>query len=73
MIYRAKQHVPVEFHLFFVPRKSELCEKHLTNRGVINNLTIQEFKCDIFPFDSDVMSLELQNDFRYSIPYTTYT
>ncbi|XP_026314252.1 vacuolar protein sorting-associated protein 33A [Hyposmocoma kahamanoa] len=61
---RAKQNLPVEFHLFFVPRKSELCEKHLTNRGIINNLTIQEFKCDIFPFDSDVMSLELQNDFR---------
>ncbi|KAL0818293.1 hypothetical protein ABMA28_008781 [Loxostege sticticalis] len=61
---RSKQSTPVEFHLFFVPRKSELCEKHLANRGVIFNLSIQEFKCDIFPFESDVMSLELQNDFR---------
>lgn len=61
---RSKQSVPVEFHLFFVPRKSELCKIKLTNRGVLANLTIQEFKCDIFPFDSDVMSLELQNDFR---------
>ncbi|XP_049879104.1 vacuolar protein sorting-associated protein 33A [Pectinophora gossypiella] len=61
---RSKQSIPVEFHLFFVPRKSELCEKHLNNRGVLGNLSIQEFKCDIFPFDSDVMSLELQNDFR---------
>ncbi|KAI5642546.1 sec1 family domain-containing protein [Phthorimaea operculella] len=61
---RNKQNTPVEFHLFFVPRRSELCEKHLSNRGVMGNLTIQEFKCDIFPYDSDVMSLELQNDFR---------
>ncbi|CAG4932947.1 unnamed protein product [Colias eurytheme] len=61
---RSKQSAPVEFHLFFVPRRSELCEKHLKNRGVYNNLTIQEFICDIFPFDSDLMSLELQNDFR---------
>ncbi|KAI8442176.1 hypothetical protein MSG28_005783 [Choristoneura fumiferana] len=61
---RARQSFPVEFHLFFVPRRSELCEKHLQNRGVLVNLTIQEFKCDIYPFDSDVMSMELQNDFR---------
>ncbi|XP_047511245.1 vacuolar protein sorting-associated protein 33A isoform X1 [Pieris napi] len=61
---RSKQNTPVEFHLFFVPRRSELCEKHLKNRGVYANLTIQEFICDIFPFDSDLMSLELQNDFR---------
>ncbi|XP_075983525.1 vacuolar protein sorting-associated protein 33A [Anticarsia gemmatalis] len=61
---RSKQITPVEFHLLFVPRKSELCKIHLTNRGVLGNLTIEEFKCDIFPFESDVMSLELQNDFR---------
>ncbi|XP_022831603.1 vacuolar protein sorting-associated protein 33A [Spodoptera litura] len=61
---RSKQTTPLEFHLFFVPRKSELCKKHLTNLGVLTNLTIHEFKCDIFPFESDVMSLELQNDFR---------
>ncbi|XP_072934409.1 vacuolar protein sorting-associated protein 33A-like [Epargyreus clarus] len=61
---RTKQSTPVEFHLFFVPRRSELCEKHLKNRGVFSNLQIQEFKCDIFPVDSDLMSLELQNDFR---------
>lgn len=54
-----------EFHLFFVPRKSELCEKHLTNRRVFGSLTtIEEFKCDVFPFDSDLLSLELQHDFR---------
>ncbi|XP_013146836.1 PREDICTED: vacuolar protein sorting-associated protein 33A [Papilio polytes] len=61
---RTKQNSPVEFHLFFVPRKSELCEKTLKDRAVFSYLSIQEFKCDIFPFDNDVMSLELQNDFK---------
>lgn len=61
---RSKQHASINFHLFFVPRRSQLCEKHLTIRGVLSSITIQEFPCDIFPFDSDVMSLELQNDFR---------
>uniref|UniRef100_A0A2A4JXK5 Vacuolar protein sorting-associated protein 33A n=1 Tax=Heliothis virescens TaxID=7102 RepID=A0A2A4JXK5_HELVI len=61
---RSKQPTGVEFHLFFVPRTSEFCKIHLKNRGVLANLTIEEFKCDIFPFESDVMSLELQNDFR---------
>ncbi|KAJ0173088.1 hypothetical protein K1T71_011264 [Dendrolimus kikuchii] len=61
---RSKQSLSVEFHIFFVPRKSELCKIHLTNRGVMDNLKIQEFRCNIIPFDSDVMSLELQNDFR---------
>ncbi|VVC88809.1 vacuolar protein sorting-associated protein 33A [Leptidea sinapis] len=61
---RGKQSTPVEFHVFFVPRKSEICENHLKNRGVLSNVILKEFICDIFPFDSDVMSLELQNDFR---------
>ncbi|XP_077288870.1 vacuolar protein sorting-associated protein 33A [Arctopsyche grandis] len=53
-----------EFHIFFVPRKSELCEKHLSNKRVFGSFTIEEFKCDIYPFESDLISLEFQNDFR---------
>lgn len=54
-----------EFHIFFVPRKSELCDKHLSNKRVFGSFaTIDEFKCDIYPFDNDLMSLEFQNDFR---------
>jgi hypothetical protein len=54
-----------EFHLFFVPRKSLLCEKWLKNRGVFGTFTlIEEFSCDLFPFDSDLMSMELGSAFR---------
>ncbi|KOC69759.1 Vacuolar protein sorting-associated protein 33A [Habropoda laboriosa] len=54
-----------EFHLFFVPRKSLLCQKRLQDQGVFGTLTlIEEFKCDLFPFDSDLLSMELSGSFR---------
>lgn len=54
-----------EFHLFFVPRKSLLCQKKLQNRGVFGSFTlIEEFKCDLFPFDSDLLSMELGESFK---------
>ncbi|KYQ52859.1 Vacuolar protein sorting-associated protein 33A [Trachymyrmex zeteki] len=40
-----------EFHLFFVPHKSLLCQKKL-------------FKCDLFPFDNDLLSMELSGSFK---------
>lgn len=54
-----------EFHLFFVPRKSLLCQKKLQNRGVFGSFTlIEEFKCDLFPFDNDLLSMELGASFK---------
>ncbi|KAG5330460.1 VP33A protein, partial [Acromyrmex heyeri] len=54
-----------EFHLFFVPRKSLLCQKKLQNRGVFGSFTlIEEFKCDLFPFDNDLLSMELSGSFK---------
>lgn len=54
-----------EFHIFFVPRKSLLCQKKLQNRGVFGSFTlIEEFKCDLFPFDNDLLSMELSGSFK---------
>ncbi|OAD52769.1 Vacuolar protein sorting-associated protein 33A [Eufriesea mexicana] len=54
-----------EFHLFFVPRKSLLCQKKLQNRGVFGSFTlIEEFKWDLFPFDNDLLSMELSESFK---------
>uniref|UniRef100_A0A0C9QQ98 Vps33a_1 protein n=1 Tax=Fopius arisanus TaxID=64838 RepID=A0A0C9QQ98_9HYME len=56
---------PKEFHIFFVPRKSLLCQKKLQNRGVFGSFTlIEEFPCDLFPFDSDLMSMELSQTYK---------
>ncbi|XP_043464161.1 vacuolar protein sorting-associated protein 33A [Leptopilina heterotoma] len=54
-----------EFHIFFVPRQSLLCKQKLKNRGVYGSFTlIEEFSCDLFPFDNDLVSMELNNAFR---------
>ncbi|KAJ9587643.1 hypothetical protein L9F63_018937, partial [Diploptera punctata] len=54
-----------EFHLFFVPRKSLLFDNYSKSRGVFGNFTfIEEFSCDLFPFDSDLMSMELESAFK---------
>ncbi|KAK7871304.1 hypothetical protein R5R35_007577 [Gryllus longicercus] len=54
-----------EFHLVFVPRKSLLCEKRLKNRGVFGSfMQVQELPCDLFPFDNDLLSMELESAFK---------
>lgn len=48
-----------------MPRKSLLCQKKLQNRGVFGSFTlIEEFKCDLFPFDNDLLSMELSSSFK---------
>jgi len=66
VVYREEGKRPrKEFHLFFVPRKSLLCQKKLQNRGVFGSFTlIEEFKCDLFPFDNDLLSMELSGSFK---------
>lgn len=59
-----------EFHLFFVPYKSLLCEKRLKNKGVFGNFSIEEFTCELFPFDNDLMSMEVESAFKV-LTYTT--
>lgn len=54
-----------EFHLYFLPRKSQLCENHLKTRGVYGSLlNVGELKCNIFPVDNDLLSMELKNTYR---------
>lgn len=54
-----------DFYLYFVPRRSELCEQHLIAKGVFGTLThVGEFKCNFFPVDNDVLSMELKDSYR---------
>ncbi|CRL07306.1 CLUMA_CG020285, isoform A [Clunio marinus] len=47
------------FHLYFMPAKSLLCEDQLKLKGVLGSFqVIDNFKCQLFPFDSDVVSME---------------
>jgi hypothetical protein len=48
-----------EYHVMFVPNKSLLCEKRLTDRGVFGSFTyLDELAISWFPLESDVISLE---------------
>ncbi|XP_055638417.1 vacuolar protein sorting-associated protein 33A isoform X2 [Toxorhynchites rutilus septentrionalis] len=54
-----------EFYLYFLPKRSFLCEKRLQVKGVHGSLAfIGEFKCNFFPFDNDLVSMELKDAYR---------
>uniref|UniRef100_T1I6S3 Uncharacterized protein n=1 Tax=Rhodnius prolixus TaxID=13249 RepID=T1I6S3_RHOPR len=54
-----------ECHLFFVPRRSQPCETRLQAKGVFGNFNfIEDLPCDIFPFDSDLLSMEVDLTFK---------
>lgn len=54
-----------EYYLYFVPKRSFLCEKRLQVKGVQGSLAyIGEFKCDFFPFDNDLLSMELKDAYK---------
>lgn len=54
-----------QYNLFFVPKKSLLCLERLKNSGVFGSLVqVEEFQCQLFPIDSDVISMEVSEVFR---------
>lgn len=54
-----------EMFLYFVPTKSILCENQLKNKGVYGSFTnVGEFKCDFFPVDNDLLSMELKDVYK---------
>eukprot|EP00117_Sycon_ciliatum_P010697 scpid60404/ scgid12493/ Vacuolar protein sorting-associated protein 33A len=63
-----------EFSVFFIPRKTMLCERRLEELGVYGNLTnIDEYNLDILPVDSDLLSLEQPLSFRECYLEQDYT
>uniref|UniRef100_A0A8W7PQX2 VPS33A n=1 Tax=Anopheles coluzzii TaxID=1518534 RepID=A0A8W7PQX2_ANOCL len=54
-----------EYFLHFLPKKSFLCEKRLQIKGVHGSLSyIGEFRCEFFPFDNDLLSMELKDAYK---------
>lgn len=54
-----------ELFLYFLPRISSLCEMQLKNKGVYGSFShVGEFKCDFFPVDNDLLSMEMKDTFR---------
>ena len=47
------------FFLYFLPTKTMLCENQLKYKGVYGSFeVIENFKCQLFPFDNDLVSME---------------
>ena len=54
-----------KMHILFMPRGSQICEKKLGDLGVRGNVeTISEYQVEMYPFDSDVISMELPLSFK---------
>lgn len=70
---RSKSAPQKELFLYFLPRISTLCETQLKNKGVYGSFAhVGEFKCDFFPVDNDLLSMELKDSFRLVVPEKSY-
>lgn len=54
----------IDYHVFFVPRRSVVCERVLEEEGVYGDVQISEYHLDLIPLDTDVLSFELPNSFK---------
>lgn len=53
------------FYLYFLPKRSLLCERQLKTKGVYGSFKeVGDFKCELFPFDSDVLSMEYADAYK---------
>ena len=55
-----------EYFIYFVPRKTILCDRVLAETGVLGdvNTNMHEFRLDLIPLDQDLLSLELPSPYR---------
>jgi hypothetical protein len=53
-----------EFSLFFVPRRTMICERVLEEEGVYENITIGEYQLDLIPLEDDVLTLALSSAYK---------
>lgn len=52
------------FHLYFVSRRTLVCDEVLKKEGVFGSLSVGEYKLDLIPFDDDLLTLELDTCFK---------
>ncbi|KAL3150677.1 hypothetical protein ABBQ32_000472 [Trebouxia sp. C0010 RCD-2024] len=54
----------LEYSVFFMPRRTMVCEKVFQEEGVFADVTLAEYPLDFIPFDSDILSLELDTAYK---------
>lgn len=53
-----------QYHVYFVPHRTVVCEQILEDEGVLQHLEIGEFHIGFIPFDNDLLSLEMSGVFK---------
>ncbi|KNC96078.1 hypothetical protein, variant [Spizellomyces punctatus DAOM BR117] len=56
--------VKISYSIFFVPRRSLICERVLEEEGVFGDVIVGEYHLDLLPLEDDLLSLELDSAFR---------
>lgn len=54
----------LEYSVFFMPRRTMVCEKVFQDEGVVADVTLAEYPLDFIPFDSDILTLELDSAYK---------
>ena len=57
----------LEYSVFFMPRRTMVCEKVFHEEGIFADVTLAEYPLDFIPFDSDILSLELDTAYKASL------
>ena len=52
-----------EFSVFWVSRRTLVCDKILEEEGVLGDVSIAEFPMYFLPLEKDLLSLELEESF----------
>ncbi|KAF4123515.1 vacuolar protein sorting-associated protein 33A [Geosmithia morbida] len=53
-----------DFHIFWVPRRTNVSDQLLEEAGVLGDVSVSELPLLFFPLENDVLSLELGDAFR---------
>ena len=59
-----KSGIRSQYHIYFVPHRTVVCEQMLEDEGALEHCEIGEFPLGLVQFDSDLLSLEMESVFR---------
>lgn len=59
-----KSGIRCQYHIYFVPHRTVVCEQMLEDEGALEHCEIGEFPLGLVQFDSDLLSLEMDWVFR---------
>lgn len=53
-----------QYHVYFIPHRAVACEQMLEDEGVLDIVNTGEFHLGLIPFDSDIVSLEMEDLYK---------